>query len=183
MTFFFLFVLSSLTEGSLSLAGGLCEQDTAEQTGLILPNIEGSLINPGNPRRAARGLLETRCSLPLGTAAGPASPATERSQPPPVGPLPGLRRVVPSQAARAALPTGAVRAALQNTGGTWGSEGSSCLGDGCIPSAQRPAKRCGPRLRGAAQRVAFWMSSSAKKHYWALGSCLFKFYFILTLLA
>lgn len=90
---FFLFVLSSLTEGSLSLAGGLCEQDAAEQTSLILPNIEGSLINPGNPRRAARGLLETRCSPPLGTAAGPASPATECSPPAPVSSLPGLRCV------------------------------------------------------------------------------------------
>lgn len=44
------FVLSSLTEGPLLLAGGLCDQGAAEQTTLILPSIEGALINPGSPQ-------------------------------------------------------------------------------------------------------------------------------------
>lgn len=43
---FFPFVLSSLTEGSLSLAGGTLLNKPA----LFSPNIEGALINPGNPR-------------------------------------------------------------------------------------------------------------------------------------
>ena len=163
---FFPFVLSSLTEGSCSLAGGLCEQDAAEQTSLILPTIEGALINPGNPRRAARVFLETRCSLPLGTAAEPASPATERSQAAqmrfPAGAVP-CARAVPSQAARAASPASAVRAALQKS--RWDLEELGQVRPGsrlhplCSP---RRAKCCGSRPWGAAQRVAFWMSSSAK---------------------
>lgn len=173
MTFFFPFVLSSLTEGSLSLAGSLCEQDAAEQTSLILPSIEGALINPGNPWRAARVFLGTRRSLPLGTAAGPASPATERSQPAPMRFPAGAAscaRGVPSQAASAAAPPVPYVQPCKNP---TGSGASSCPGASCVPSARRRAKRRSSGPWGAAQRVAFWMSSSTKKH-----SSFFFFYFL-----
>lgn len=172
MTFFFPFVLSSLTEGSLSLAGGLCEQDAAEQTSLILPNIEGALINPRNPWRAARVFLETRRSLPLGTAAGPTSPATEHSQPAqmpfPAGAV-SCDRVVPSQADSAASPAGAVRAALQKSRWDLGKWGQLLPGSWLHPL-------CSSELRlspvGCSSEGGFLDEQLCKKH-----SCFFLNFF------
>lgn len=177
---FFPFVLSSLTEGSLSLAGGLCERDAAEQTSLILPRYRRRFDKPGKPSVSSKGLSGNPALAAFGNSRR-TSVSSHRA-------LPASSDAVPCRGCAtfpgwslpsAPSPAGAVRAALQKSRWDPGERGQVPPGSRLrVLRSPRRAKRRGFRPWGAARRVAFWMSSSAKN---VLAS--FFFFFILTLLA
>lgn len=152
---------SSLPEGSPSLAAGLCEQDAAEQTSLFLLSIEGALIKPGNPRPAARGFLESCCCClweqPQAWHLQPRSRARRQLRPA------GLGSACCSPACACGFSHQSCNCTLKIPTWMWGRGGRAQLGAGCSLPAPRREKCRGSGPRGAAQRVPFWMSSSAIK--------------------
>lgn len=140
---------AQLVNRRLWLAGWR-EQDAAEQTSLFLPHIEGALIKAGNPRRAAKVLLRAQRSLPLGTATGPASPATEHSQSAPM-PLPVVCPGDP-------CPSCAVRAALQKAQWDLGQQGQLLPGKHPLSSGMLQ-----PTPVGCSSEGGFWDEQLCKK--------------------
>lgn len=134
------------------------------------------MINPGNPRRAARVFLETRRSLPLGTAAGPASPATELSQPAPMwfptgaapcapgggGPFPGC------------IAACALRAALQKSRWDLGERGQLPPGSRLRPLRSETCKPLRLSPVGRSSGGGFLDEQFCKK---TTHSCYFIFFF------